>query len=227
MKPSLPPADKRRAAAASLRASRRPSPRRCYIAPDTRTVVAGMKIPRKQDFPLDQIRRYLEPGPIVLVSSRWKDRTNIMTMGWHMMLDFSPALFACYVWDGNYSFDLLRRSGECVVNLPTADLVDTVVDIGNCSGADGIDKFQAFGLTAAPARRVRAPLIAQCHANFECRLADRRRIGTRGMFIWEVVTAHVAPRPKRPRTLHYRGQGEFMVAGTHLSRRGRFKPQNL
>jgi flavin reductase (DIM6/NTAB) family NADH-FMN oxidoreductase RutF len=54
---------------------------------------------RKRDFPLDQIRRYLEPGPIVLVSSAWRGNTNIMTMGWHMMLGFSPALFACYIWE--------------------------------------------------------------------------------------------------------------------------------
>ena len=54
-----------------------------------------MKRPKKQDFPLTQIRRYLEPGPIVLVTSRWKWRANIMTMGWHLMLDFSPAPFAC------------------------------------------------------------------------------------------------------------------------------------
>ena len=186
-----------------------------------------MKKPTKRDFPLAQIRRYLEPGPIVLVTSRWKQRTNIMTMGWHMMLDFSPALFACYIWDRNYSFELLRRSGECVINLPTVDMVDTVVDIGNCSGADGIDKFEAFGLTASPARHVGAPLIAQCHANFECRLVDKRQIRTHGMFIWEVVKAHVAPRPKRPKTLHYRGEGEFMVAGPHISRRARFKAQNL
>jgi len=186
-----------------------------------------MKKPAKQDFPLTQIRRYLEPGPIVLVSSRWKQQTNIMTMGWHMMLDFSPALLACYIWEQNHSFELLRRSGECVINLPTADMVDTVVDIGNCSGAEGIDKFEAFGLTAEPARHVGAPLIAQCHANFECRLADKRQIRPHGMFIWEVVKAHVAPRPRRPRTLHYRGEGEFMVAGGHISRRARFKAQNL
>ena len=52
---------------------------------------------RKRDFPLNQIRRFLEPGPIVLVSSAWHRKTNIMTMGWHMMLGFSPALFACYI----------------------------------------------------------------------------------------------------------------------------------
>lgn len=182
---------------------------------------------KKQDFPLSEIRRYLEPGPVVLVSSRWEDRTNIMTMGWHMMLGFSPALFACYIWEENYSFDLIRRSRECAINLPTADLIDTVAAIGNCSGADGIDKFEKFGLTAQPAEKIQAPLIAQCHANFECKLVDDRQIDEYGLFIWEVVKAHVAASPKRPKSLHYRGDAEFMVSGPHLSRLNKFKPENL
>ena len=62
----------------------------------------------KVDFPLDQIRRYLEPGPIVLVSSAWKGKANIMTMGWHMMMGFSPALFGCYIWEENHSFEMIR-----------------------------------------------------------------------------------------------------------------------
>src|SRR5687767_2504886 len=128
-----------------------------------------MKRYRKRDFPLDQIRRYLEPGPIVLVSSAWKGETDIMTMGWHMMLGFEPALFACYIWDENRSFGLIRRSKQCVINLPTADLVDTVVGIGNSSGAQ-VDKFAEFGLTPVRGSRVDAPLIRECYANFECRL---------------------------------------------------------
>lgn len=52
---------------------------------------------RKSDFPLIDVRQHLETGPIVLVTSAWKDETNIMTMGWHMMMQFSPALFGCYI----------------------------------------------------------------------------------------------------------------------------------
>lgn len=185
-----------------------------------------MKLPVRTDFPLSEIRRYLEPGPIVLVSSAWKGRTNIMTMGWHMMLGFEPALFGCYIWEANHSFGLIRRSRQCVINLPTAAMVDTVVDIGNCSGAE-VDKFARFGLTAAPATHVDAPLIADCHASFECRLADGSQIGRHGLFIWEVVKAHVAARPRVPETLHYRGNGEFLVGCRTISRRGRFKPEML
>ncbi|MCC5090470.1 flavin reductase family protein [Xanthomonas campestris] len=185
-----------------------------------------MSASKKHALPLTEIRRYLEPGPIVLVSSHWQDQSNIMTMGWHMMLGFSPALFACYIWNGNHSFEAIRQSGECVINLPTADMVNTVVGIGNCTGAD-VDKFKRFGLTAQKAAIVGAPLITECHANFECKLVDDRQIDEYGMFIWQVVKAHVAKSPKRPQTLHYRGQAEFMVSGNHVSRRSMFQPQNL
>jgi flavin reductase (DIM6/NTAB) family NADH-FMN oxidoreductase RutF len=94
-----------------------------------------------------------------------------MTMGWHMMMQFTPALFGCYIWDGNHSFEMIRRSKECVINVPTSDLVNEVVGIGNCTGAD-IDKFGMFGLTPVPGEKVDAPLIKECYANFECRLAD-------------------------------------------------------
>ncbi|WP_420007653.1 flavin reductase family protein [Xanthomonas sacchari] len=181
---------------------------------------------RKLDFPTQDVRRFLEPGPVVLVSSAWKQQRDIMTLGWHMVLEFSPSLLACCISSANHSFALLRRSKQCVINLPTADLVDTVVGIGNTSGAD-LDKFAHFGLTAVPATHVAAPLIAECYASFECRLHDGSQIGKHGLFVWEVVKAHVAASPKRPRTLHYRGDGRFMLSGTEISRRRLFKPEML
>ncbi|WP_295921756.1 flavin reductase family protein [uncultured Xanthomonas sp.] len=181
---------------------------------------------RKLDFPTQDVRRFLEPGPVVLVSSAWKQQRDIMTLGWHMVLEFSPSLLACCISSANHSFDLIRRSKQCVINLPTADLVDTVVGIGNTSGAD-LDKFAHFGLTAVPATHVAAPLIAECYASFECRLHDGSQIGKHGLFVWEVVKAHVAASPKRPRTLHYRGDGRFMLSGAEISRRRLFKPEML
>ncbi len=180
----------------------------------------------KRDYPVDNVRRFLEPGPIVLISSAWKGRTNIMTLGWHMMLDFTPALFACYIWDANRSFAMVKGSRECVVNLPTVELAKQVVGIGNCHG-DTVDKFARFKLTPVAGDRVKAPLIGECYANFECRLYDSRLIRRYGIFVWEVVKAHVARAPKNPTTIHYRGDGEFMVAGRTLNLRRLFRPQNL
>jgi flavin reductase (DIM6/NTAB) family NADH-FMN oxidoreductase RutF len=180
----------------------------------------------KTQHPLDDVRRFLEPGPVVLISSSHAGRSNIMTMGWHMMMQFQPALFGCFIWTGNHSFEMIRKSGQCVINLPTIELAGKVVGVGNSTGSR-IDKFREFDLTAVKADRVDAPLIDECYANFECRLADQSLIGKYGLFVWEIVSAHVATKPGSPKTMHYRGHGEFMVAGDTISFRQKFKPQNL
>src|ERR1700710_1509875 len=100
---------------------------------------------KKFDFPVSKVRRFLEPGPIVLVSSAWKGEQNIMTMGWHTVMEFTPSLVGCIIAGSNHSFDMIKKSGECVINIPTLDLADTVAGIGNCSGADE-DKFKKFEL---------------------------------------------------------------------------------
>jgi flavin reductase (DIM6/NTAB) family NADH-FMN oxidoreductase RutF len=180
----------------------------------------------KIEMPVSQIRRYLEPGPIVLVSSALDGVRNIMTMGWHTVMEFTPSLVGCVIAGGNHSFDLIRKSRECVINLPTTALTDTVVGVGNTTGAE-IDKFDRFGLTAQKTDRVTAPLIVECHANFECRLADDALVDKYNFFIFEVVKAHVAKSPKSPQTLHYKGDGLFMVSGKIISRRSHFRPEML
>lgn len=180
----------------------------------------------KSDFPVSQVRRYLEPGPIVLVSSKWQGKTNIMTLGWQTVLEFSPSLVGLMISGGNHSFHMIRNSRECVINLPTTALTDTVVAIGNTSGAE-IDKFAHFGLTAEKAGEIEAPLIGECHASFECRLHEDALVDRYNFFIFEVVKAHVAVSPKHPETLHYTGDGVFMVSGKTISRRSLFKPEML
>jgi flavin reductase (DIM6/NTAB) family NADH-FMN oxidoreductase RutF len=184
------------------------------------------RIVKKQDFPVSGIRRYLEPGPIVLVSSASEGATDIMTMGWHVVMEFTPSLVGCIISSANRSHAMIRESGECVINLPTAKLIDEVIGIGNTSG-DEIDKFAHFGLTKVDAVKVDAPLIGECHANFECRLHDGSLIETYDFFIFEVVKAHVAASPKHPQTLHYTGDGVFMISGKIVTRRRQFRPEML
>lgn len=181
---------------------------------------------RKEPVPLDKVRRYLEPGPIVLVSSVWEGQRNIMTMGWHTVMAFSPSLLGCVISAGNHSFEMVRRSGECVINLPTTALTEQVIGIGNSSGAD-IDKFDHFDLSAGAAEKVAAPRIQECYAHFECRLVDDGLVDRYNFFIWEVVHAEAATSPEYPETLHYTGDGVFMVAGEVISRRDQFLPQML
>jgi flavin reductase (DIM6/NTAB) family NADH-FMN oxidoreductase RutF len=185
-----------------------------------------MKHPLKSDFPVSRVRRYLEPGPIVLVSSKWEGKTNVMTLGWHTVLEFSPSLVGLMISAGNHSFQMIRNSRACVINLPTTALTDIVVKIGNTSGRE-IDKFAEFGLTAEAASEVDAPLISECQANFECRLFEDVLVDRYNFFIFEVVKAHVAASPKHPETLHYTGEGVFMVSGKIISRRSLFRPEML
>ena len=184
------------------------------------------KVPEKTDFPVSQVRRYLEPGPIVLVSSKWQGAINIMTLGWHTILEFSPSLVGLMISGGNHSYRMIRESRECVINLPTTALTDTVVGIGNTSGAE-IDKFAKFNLTRQEASKVDAPLIGECHASFECRLHDDALVDKYNFFIFEVVKVHVATSPKHPETLHYTGDGVFVVSGKVISRRSLFRPEML
>jgi flavin reductase (DIM6/NTAB) family NADH-FMN oxidoreductase RutF len=174
--------------------------------------------PRKRPVPLDEVRRYLEPGPVVLVSSAHDGLRDVMVMGWHTVMEFSPSLVGCVISSANHSFGLIRASGECVLNLPTTALTEQVLGVGSTSGAD-VDKFARFGLTPEPCEQVGAPAIAECHAQFECRLYDDSLVDKYDFFIWEVVAARAAVTPRHPETLHYKGDGVFMVAGPIIRRR--------
>jgi flavin reductase (DIM6/NTAB) family NADH-FMN oxidoreductase RutF len=158
---------------------------------------------------------------VVLVSSAWQGRRDIMTMGWHTVMEFRPSLVGCIIASSNHSFELVRGSRECVINLPTTALTDAVLGIGSTSGA-GIDKFDTYGLSAQPSRLVSAPAIRECHAQFECRLHDDSLVDKYNFFIWEVVAARVASTPAHPETLHYQGDGIFTLSGrvVDLSRPG-------
>jgi len=173
---------------------------------------------RKSEVPLDQVRRYLEPGPVLLVSSAHEGESDVMVMGWHTVMEFSPSLVGCVISRANHSYGLIRASGECVLNLPTRAQLEQVLGVGSTSGAD-IDKFAAFGLTPEPAEQVGAPAIRECHAQFECRLHDDSLVERYDFFVWEVVAARALATPRHPETLHYQGDGMFMVAGPTIRRR--------
>ncbi|HEX5801429.1 MAG TPA: flavin reductase family protein [Azospira sp.] len=166
----------------------------------------------KRSFPLARVYTLLEPGPVVLLTTAGRDGPDAMAMSWHTMLEFEPPLVGCVISNRDYSYGRIKRSRECVLNIPTVDLAAQVVGCGNTSGAE-VDKFARFGLTARPAKQVAAPLIDECYASLECRVADTRAVNRYGFFVLEVLQAWVDPAVKEPRTLHHRGRGAFRVAG--------------
>jgi flavin reductase (DIM6/NTAB) family NADH-FMN oxidoreductase RutF len=166
----------------------------------------------KRVFSLSRVYGLLEPGPVLLLTTAHKGRSNVMTMSWHTMMEFEPPLVGCVVSGRDFSFTALKATRQCVLNIPSAGLAREVVGCGNTSGRK-VDKFEAFGLTAQPASLVDAPLIAECHASLECRVVDTRLLNRYNFFVLEVLKAWVERDWKDARTLHHRGRGAFMVAG--------------
>ena len=157
----------------------------------------------------------VEPGPVVLVTTHDGDRANIMTVSWTMVLDFTPTI-AIATGEWNYSFRALRKHRECVVAIPTVDLLDTVIGIGTCSGRD-TDKFARFKLTALPSRLIKPPLIKECLANIECRVVDI--VKRHDIVVLQAVAACIDASRKERRTVHAAGDGTFIVDGRRIDRR--------
>jgi len=176
----------------------------------------------KRSYPLAKVYGLLEPGPVLLLTTAQKGKSNVMTLSWHTMMEFEPPLVGCVVSGRDFSFEALRATRQCALNIPTHELAAQVVGCGNTSGSR-LDKFRRFGLTPAPATLVEAPLIAECYANLECRVVDTRWVNRYNFFVLEVLKAWQDPDCKDPRTLHHRGRGSFMVAGETLKLRSKMK----
>lgn len=169
-----------------------------------------------QELPLSKVYQWLEPGPVVLLTTARGGRRNVMTMSWHMMVEFTPPLVACVVSRGDHSFAALRATRECVIAIPAVDLAAEVVAVGNCSGRD-VDKFGTIGLSPLPAQHVAAPLVAECLANLECRVVETRLVNRYDLFVLEVVKAWTDPTRAERRTIHHRGYGTFVVDGEAIT----------
>ena len=157
----------------------------------------------------------VESGPVVLVTTHDGQNDNIMTISWTMVMDFTP-VFAITTGAWNHSFAALRKHRECVIAIPTVDMLDTVVGIGTCSGVD-TDKFAKFKLTAVPGKHVKAPLIKECLANIECKVIDI--IKKHNIVVLEGLVAYIDVERQEKRTVHAVGDGTFIVDGRKIDRR--------
>jgi flavin reductase (DIM6/NTAB) family NADH-FMN oxidoreductase RutF len=157
----------------------------------------------------------IESGPVVLVTTNDGKKNNIMTISWTMVVDFSP-VFAMTTGPWNHSFAALSETKECVIAIPTVDMLDKVVGVGTCSGAD-TDKFEKFMLTRVKGKHVKAPLIKECMANIECKVIDI--VKEHNIIILEGLAAYFDDSRKEKRTVHAVGDGTFIVDGRKLDRK--------
>ena len=166
---------------------------------------------------LNKVFTLMESGPVVLVTTQDGEKDDIMTISWTMVVDFTPVL-AITTGPWNHSYAALRATRECVIAIPTVDLLDKVVGIGTCSGADK-DKFADFKLTRLPARLVKPPLIKECLANLECKVIDI--IQKHDIVVLQAVAAYLDTARKEKRVVHAVGDGTFIVDGRRIDRKKR------
>ena len=169
-------------------------------------------------FPLNRAFTFLEEGPVVFVVTARNGKANVMTASWTTLMGFEP-IVGVMLGPWNHSCQMLLGSMECVLAIPGADLMEAVVDIGNCSGAK-VDKFKRFGLTALPGAKVKVPLVAECLANLECRVVEPPA-GDRPLFVLEGVKAWRNPARADQRAFHAKGDGTFIIDGEHVDLRHR------
>lgn len=127
------------------------------------------------------------PLPVMLIScADKKGSKNLITLAWVSKVCAEPPMIAIAVRSNRHSYKMIKETGEFVVNVPTEAIIREVDFCGNKSGKD-IDKFKETGLTPEPASTVKAPIVKECPANFECRVRQSVRLGSHDLFVGEVV----------------------------------------
>lgn len=133
----------------------------------------------------------LAPVPPALVSCGSMEKPNVLTVAWTGILCSDPPKTYVSIRPSRYSYDLIKESGEFVINLPTEALAKAADFCGVHSGRNK-DKFAAMALTPQACSTVSAPQIAESPISLECRVTDRVPLGTHDMFIADILAVNVA-----------------------------------
>lgn len=146
---------------------------------------------KKMEVPNAKAYRLVYPRPVVLVSCIDPEtgKPNIITIALAVPLSVNPPLVGILVAPRRYSHELISRSKEFVVNIPTIEILEKAIKCGKVSGRRH-DKFSEFGLTPRPAKTVKTPIIEECVAHLECKLVNQITTGDHTLFIGEVTAAY-------------------------------------
>lgn len=143
----------------------------------------------KLEIPLSKANRIINSGQVVLVSSCYKDKSNIITLAWNMPLSHKPPLLGISIAKTHLSAELIKKSEEFIINVPDFDLLDKVIYCGTHSGRD-VDKFKETKLTLQKAKHlIKTPQIGECIGHLECYLRDIKEAGDHFLFMGEVIYA--------------------------------------
>jgi flavin reductase (DIM6/NTAB) family NADH-FMN oxidoreductase RutF len=171
----------------------------------------------------------LAPVPAVLMScggfEGWK--ANLITIAWTGSVCSDPVMLSISVRPERYSYEIIHKTKEFVVNLPSIEQAKAVDWCGMVSGRR-FDKIEKTGLTPAPAIAVKSPIVLECPVNIECRVQKTLELGSHSLFLAEVVAVQVTAAlvdPKGRLRLDKAGlmafaHGEYFALGRSIGRFG-------
>ena len=172
-------------------------------------------------------RRLITGGPVVLVTTAWHGKSNVMPAAYAVPLSFQPPLVGIAVHPSRHTHDMIRFSEEFAINIPSRELIHHVQYLGSVSGSE-LDKFEVTKLPTFRARKVEAPLIEGCVGYIECGLDDALRVGDHTLFIGRVVAAQVESEAFEEtwllndddlKPLHYLGLNYYGILASRLEAR--------
>lgn len=134
--------------------------------------------------------RLLNPGPLVLITSKYQGKSNIVTVAWTSPVSHEPPLVSISISTKRHSHILIGNSKEFTINLPSFDLLDKVILCGSLSGKN-VDKFKEANLTEVSGKKISSPSIKECFAFIECKVIDSFLCGDHYLFIGEIVHSEI------------------------------------
>lgn len=170
----------------------------------------------KKEVELKKAKWLVEPGCVVLVTSGTTDHPNVMTLSWQTPVNSAdPCLILLVISHVRYSYELIKKNHELVINVPGVELLEQTHFVG-CVTGRGVDKFKESGLTPVAAGMVGPPLIEECAGHLECRVAEIFPMQTHDLLICEVVRAAADGDlfngrwiPEKFHTLHYLCENQY------------------
>ena len=143
-----------------------------------------------QEIPLAQAYR-VTPTGLYLISTAYEGKRNVQFAFRALGISDAPPLLLIGIQDKNFSREMIQKSGEFVLNVCSENQLQAVDKSRDLSGREVEDKFVALGLTALPATRVQAPLVADCHASVECRVVSDFSTEGLHLFVGKALAAHL------------------------------------
>jgi len=131
----------------------------------------------------------LAPLPVVMVSCGTAEKANIVTVAWTGIISSKPPKTYISLRQSRHSYNIIRESGEFVINVPSSALAKCVDFCGIYTGKK-VDKFEKMRLTAIPSSEVSVPMISECPLNLECRVTDIVSLGSHDMFIADILAVN-------------------------------------